>query len=87
MTSLINPRLGQHLHETGSIWNWYEIGMDKPSVYTVSDGSSMNWICHLVPNGSTYKGDPILNCTIPVSNQSYVNGVNLYHSGSNPKWI
>ena len=52
-------KLRQHLHETrSSDGNWYEIGMDKPCVHTGPGGSSTDWICYLVPNGSTYKGDP-----------------------------
>ena len=39
-------------------------------------------ICYLVPSGSTYEGDPIWNRTVPVSNRSRVNRVDLYHSGS-----
>ena len=37
------------------------------------------WICYLVPNGSTYEGDPV-----PVSNRSRVNRVDPYHTGSDP---
>ena len=32
-------------------------------------------IRYLVPNGSTYEGDPISNCTVPVSNRFCVNRV------------
>ena len=42
-----------------SVWNWYEIGTDKPCVYVGPGGSSMDQICNLVPNGSTYEGDTI----------------------------
>ena len=58
--------LRQRLHGTGSIWNRYEIGKDKPCVYTGPGGSGTDRICYLVPNGSTYKGDPIWNRTVPV---------------------
>ena len=33
-------------------------------------------ICYLLPNGSTYEGDPIWKRIVPVSNRSYVNRVN-----------
>ena len=38
-------------------------GMDKPCVYTGPGGSDTDRICYLVPNGPTYEGDPIWNCT------------------------
>ena len=41
-------------------------------------------ICYQVPNGPTYEGNPIWNCTVPVSNRSRVNRVDPYHSGSDP---
>ena len=88
-TSIYTGRtsLRQRLHETGSVWNRYEIGTDKPCVYTGTDGSGTDWICCVVPNGSTYEGDPVWNRTIPVSNRSRVNRVDPYHSGSDPKRI
>ena len=79
-----SSELRQRLHGTGSVWNRNEIGTDKPYVYTGSGGSGMVRICYLVLSGSTYEGDPIWNCTIPVSNRSRVNRVNPYHSGSDP---
>ena len=33
-------------------------------------------ICYLLPNGSTYGGDPIWKRIVPVSNRSHVNRVN-----------
>ena len=48
------------------VWNRYEIGTDKPCVYTGSGGSGTDRICYLVPDGSTYKGDPMWNRTVPV---------------------
>ena len=79
----------QRLHGTGSVWNQYEIGKDKPCVYTGPGGSGMDRVCYLVPNGSTYEGDPIWNRTVPASNRSHVNRIDPYHSGSDPKriWI
>ena len=77
----------QRLHGTGSVWNRYEIGTDTPCVYTGPGGSGTDRICYLVPNGSTYEGDPIRKFTVPVSNRSRVNKVDLYHSGSDPKRI
>ena len=62
--------LRQRLHGTGSIWNRYEIGTDKPCVYTGPGGSGTDRICYLVPNGPTYEGDPTWNHTVPVSNRS-----------------
>ena len=58
--------LRQRLHGTGSVWNRYEIGTDKPCVYTRPGGSGTDRICYLVPNGSTYEGDPMWNRTVPV---------------------
>ena len=46
---------------TGSVWNRYEIGTDKPCVCTGLGGSGTDRICYLVPNGSTYEGDPMWN--------------------------
>ena len=51
--------LRQRLHGPGSVWDRYEIGTDKPCVYTGPGGSSTDWICYLEPNGSTYEGDPM----------------------------
>ena len=80
-------KLRQRLHGTGSVWNRYKIGMDNPCVYTGPDGSGADRICYLVPNGSTFEGDPMWNPTVPVYNQSRVNRVNPYHSRSDPKRI
>ena len=52
-------RLRQRLHGTGSVWNRYEIGTDKPCVYTGPGGSGTDRICYLVLNGSTYEGCPM----------------------------
>ena len=51
--------LRQRLHGTGSVWNRYEIGSDKSCVDTGPGGSGWDRICYLVPNGSTYEGDPM----------------------------
>ena len=59
-------QLRQHLQCTGSVWNRYEIGTHKPCVYMGPGGSGTDQICYLVPNGSTYEGDPMWNHTIPV---------------------
>ena len=56
----------QRLHGTGSVWNRYEIGTDKPCVCTGPDGSGTDRICYLVPNGFTNEGDPVWNRTVPV---------------------
>ena len=53
----------------------YEIGKDKPCVYTRPGGSGKDRICYQVPNGSIYEGELIWNCTVPVSNRSRVNRV------------
>ena len=37
-------------------------------------------ICYLIPNGSTYEGDPIWNHAVSVSNRSPVNRVDPYQS-------
>ena len=81
------PSLRHRLHWNGSVWNWHEIGTDKLCVYTGPGRSGTDRIRYLVPNGSTYEGDPIWNRTVPVSNWSCVNRVDPYHSGSDPKWI
>ena len=47
----------------------------------------MDRICFLVSNGSTYEGDPIQNCSVPVSKWSHVNWVDPYHGRSNLKQI
>ena len=73
--------LRQRLHGTGSDWNRYEIGTDKPCVYTGPGGSGTDRICYLVPNGSDYEGDPIWNHTVSVSNRSRVNRVDPYSHG------
>ena len=75
----------QRLHGTGFLWNWYEIGTDKPCVYTGPGRSSMDRICYLVPNGSTYEGNPMWNRAIPVSNRSRVNRVDPISNGSECK--
>ena len=51
---MLGKLLRQHLHGTGSVWNQYQIGMDKPCVHTGPYGSGTDRICYLVPNGSTY---------------------------------
>ena len=87
---MTNPGLlsfRQRLHGNRSVWNRYEIGTDKPCVYTGPGGSGKDRIRYLVPNESTYEGDTIWNRTVPVSNRSRVNRVDLYHSGFDPKWI
>ena len=56
-------------------WNRYEIGTDTACVYMGPGRSITNRICYLVPNGSTYEGDPIWNCTTPVSSRSIVSRV------------
>ena len=56
----------RRLHGPGSVWNRYKIGMDKPCVYMGPGGSGTDRICYLVPNGSTYEDDPMLNRTVPV---------------------
>ena len=58
--------LKQRLHGTGSVWNRYEIGTDKPCVYTGPGGFGTDQICYLVPNGATYEVDPMWNRTVPV---------------------
>ena len=61
---LYNKTLGQRLHVTGSVWSWHEIGTDEPCVYTRPGGSGTDRICSLVPNGSTYEGDPMWDRTV-----------------------
>ena len=87
ISSWINLTFRQCLQSNGSLWNWYETGTDKPCVHVGPSGSSIDQICYLVPNGSTYEGDTIWNHAVLVSNQSCVNRVDPYHGGSNPKQI
>ena len=56
----------QRLHRAGSVWDWYEIGTDRPCVYTGPGGSGTDRTFYLVPNGPTYEGDPMWNRTVPV---------------------
>ena len=86
MGPLMKVILGQRLYGTGSVWNHYEMGTDKPCVYTEPFGSGTDRICYLVLNRSTYGSDPKWNNTVPVSNRTLVNRVDPYHSGSDPKW-
>ena len=58
--------LSHPLHRTGSVWNQYKIGPDKPYVYNGPGGLGMGLICYLVPNGSTYEGNPSWNHTVLV---------------------
>ena len=87
MTARLELTFRQRLNGTGSVWNSYEIGTDKPCVYKGPGGVGMVRICYLVPNGSTYEGDPIWKRTVSVSNRFRVNRVDPYHSGSDPKRI
>ena len=48
----------QRLHGTGSVWNRYEIGTDKPCIYTGHGGSGTDRICYLVPMGPLMKVIP-----------------------------
>ena len=72
----------QRLHGTRSVWKRYEIDTDRPCVYTGPVGACTDRICCLVPNGSTYEGDPMWNRTIPVWNWSCVNRVDPIPNGS-----
>ena len=81
MSGFLNAEIRQRLHGTGSVWNRYQIGTDKPCVNTGPGGSGKDRICYLVPNGSTYEGDPMWNRTVPVQNLSRVNRVDRYQSG------
>ena len=56
--------------------------MDKPCVYTGPGGSGTDGIRYLVPNGSTYEGDPMWNHSISVQNRSGVNRVDPIPNGS-----
>ena len=84
---LVTFRYMQRLHETGSIGNRQEGGTDKHCVYTRPGGLGTDRMRYLVQNESTYKGDPICNGTVPVSNRSCVNRIYPCHSGSDPIWI
>ena len=62
----IRIQIRQRFHGSGSFWNRYEIGTDEVCVYTGPGGSGTDRICYLVPNESTYEGDPMWNRTVPV---------------------
>ena len=61
----LNECLMQRLHETGFVWNRYEIGTDKPCVYTGLGRSALDRFSYPVPNGFTCESDPVWNCTVP----------------------
>ena len=69
LTALIMGTFRQRLHGTGSVWNRYKIGTNKPCVYTGPGGSDTDRICYLVPNWSTYEGDTMWDRTVPVDNR------------------
>ena len=66
LKKLTKKILRQRLHGIGSFWNRCKIGTDKPRIYTGPGGSGIERISYLVPNGSTFKGDPIWTGTGPV---------------------
>ena len=47
------------------LFKWSEQSC-TPSAAPGPSGSGMDHICSLVPNGSTYEGDPTWNHTVPV---------------------
>ena len=57
------------LHETRSVWNQYEIGIDKPSVYTTPGRSAPGG------GGAALSGDQV--CMYPPANRK--NKKNLDH--------
>ena len=66
-------KLRVRLHETGSVWNRYKIGTDKPCVYTLPGRSTLNRFSYPVPNGFTCQSNPVSNCTVPGWYSSRVN--------------
>ena len=48
---------------TRFVWNWYEIGTDKPCIYTRPGSSSLDRLSYLLTNRFTSEGDPVWNCT------------------------
>ena len=52
-------------HETGSIWNRYEIGTDKPCVYTGPGGSILDRFSCPVPNGLTFESELYCSRVLP----------------------
>ena len=46
------------LHETGSVWNQYEIGTDKLCVYMGPDRSALDRFFSPLPNWLTCESDP-----------------------------
>ena len=56
----VRPRL----HDSASVWNWYEIGTDMPCVYTGSSRSAVDQFSCLV-TGLTCESDPAWICAVP----------------------
>ena len=55
----VDQRFRIHLHEIGSVWNWYETGMDKSCIYTGPGRSTLDRLCCPVPNGFTCESDSV----------------------------
>ena len=53
------------IHETGSVRNRFEIGMDKPYIYMRPGRMAPDRFSYPLPNGFTYKSDPVWNFTFP----------------------
>ena len=61
------------LHETGFVWNWYEIGMGKPCFYTGPGRSAPNRFSYPVSNGFTVESYPVGNYAVPGWYRALVN--------------
>ena len=59
------PCYGLRLHETGSVWNRYDIGTNKPCVYTEPSRSTLGRFSYPVPNGFNCESDPVSNFSVP----------------------
>ena len=73
--------LRQRLPGTGSFWNRYEIGTDKPCVYTGLGGSGTDRICYW------YQIDPLMKVTYVEPYRSSLEPVPCKQSGFVPEWV
>ena len=55
----IRRSLRLHLHETGSVWDRYEVDTGKPCVYTIPGRSAHDWYSYPISNGFTCESDPV----------------------------
>ena len=83
------------LDETVSIWNQYEIGTEKPCVYTGPDRSALNRFFYPVPNEFICENDPsselcrsrVVRCPCePNTTQANLCQIGSDLNGTKPHW-